>query len=495
MKNLFVLLLIFFTLTAFQNPDQLAKKEFEQIQTLVNEAKELPPEQAINKLNKAISLLNLLEKKYSTTNIAAKIRSGEQIKGISLNSIRESIIKFYQKPFIVFEDVSTNDVIFSADGSKIYAYGFWIDEKIFQADGKLIDATVNKGIRSLNIDSSGKNINPKEYKTSLLNGRFSSDGTRFIIQRYGADSYTIEIWDVINEKIDKVVELDFEENYMRRPIISPDGKKVLFGENRMSAGLKSDEYNNVTVTLWDLETKEKLQEFGKYTESALGVFSPDGSRVITFSGYFRKRDIAHMWDAKTGALLAIFKQEDMIPRIKFSPDGTKLITISYNGTVRLWNVATGELIKSFEEEQEEEVVWPRKKRLFQVDAIFSPDGEKILKLFQHTPDKLYDIKTGELIATFDGLKEKNLNGEKEGFKQAVFSPNASKVFIISNQFAFLWDVATGKKIIEYIGVVEKLPHPVIRFSPDGTKILIAALDNMNGKPSLFIYGVPTNLTK
>ncbi|MCW5803242.1 MAG: protein kinase [Deltaproteobacteria bacterium] len=76
---------------------------------------------------------------------------------------------------------------------------------------------------------------------------------------------------------------------------------------------------------------------GNYMPSRIAV-SPDGSRI---AGAMRDRTV-RMWDAATGSVLKILRgHSDLTMDVAFSPDGTMLASSAYDKTVRVWELATG----------------------------------------------------------------------------------------------------------------------------------------------------------
>jgi WD40 repeat protein len=91
-------------------------------------------------------------------------------------------------------------------------------------------------------------------------------------------------------------------------------------------------------------TSPQLALKGHEKEVEFASISPDGRRVVTAS----EDHTARIWDAKTGAVLAVLKghQEGLLFAY-FSPDGKMVLTRANDNTVRLWNAFTGKEIASF----------------------------------------------------------------------------------------------------------------------------------------------------
>jgi WD40 repeat protein len=128
-------------------------------------------------------------------------------------------------------------------------------------------------------------------------------------------------------------------------------------------------------------------------------FSPDGTELLSYSS--GEQDLC-LWNVKSGRLLwkrpISFIQKSSehyaLNAIAWSPDQKFIATGSNNGTLQLWDAATGKFL------------WRADAHRKEVTAVgFSPDGQTIAStaLDDKTgPVKLIRTADGEIIKTLDG---------------------------------------------------------------------------------------------
>ena len=177
------------------------------------------------------------------------------------------------------------------------------------------------------------------------------------------------------------------------------------------------------------------------------TFSPDGSTLASVG----EGGTIRLWEVATGRLIKTLTGHiGGIEGIYFSPHRDTLASSGMDGTVRLWDTATG-----------------RHKRLTghteQVFGMaFSPDGN-MLACGSWTDIYLWDVATGRLI--------KALNGHTAGVTNVAFSPDGGTLASgggWDDRTVRLWDVATGvnrKTLTGHWGGVTS-----IAFSPDGDMV-------------------------
>ncbi len=113
---------------------------------------------------------------------------------------------------------------------------------------------------------------------------------------------------------------------------SPDGRRVVTAE--------SD--GRVRVWAWEPDRLREETAYRHVAGETGASFSPDGRQVASVGSDAR----AVLWDALTGQPVAPPLHHDTPLRLgqaTFSPAGDRLLTLSFNNTVRIWDVPTGRL--------------------------------------------------------------------------------------------------------------------------------------------------------
>jgi WD40 repeat protein len=78
----------------------------------------------------------------------------------------------------------------------------------------------------------------------------------------------------------------------------------------------------------------------------------------------------------------------IVNRLAFSSDGAQLLSGGYYGTLKLWDIASLKLLRSFPEDGEVEAL------------AFSPDGQRIASGGHSRKITIWDTKTGRLLRQY-----------------------------------------------------------------------------------------------
>ena len=146
-----------------------------------------------------------------------------------------------------------------------------------------------------------------------------------------------------------------------------------------------------------------------------------------------------------------------------SPDGETLSGSNFDGTIHLWDTATGAEKDVFISE-------------FNIGSgavlTFSPDGTLLASGSERSRVNLWDVATGEVKFVFEHVGAHTISSISFSPDGTTLASCAAGRFGISSAFIYLWDVETGEKKSEI--EVPELPT-CSTFSPDGTTLAIGTL--------------------
>jgi WD40 repeat protein/uncharacterized caspase-like protein len=177
------------------------------------------------------------------------------------------------------------------------------------------------------------------------------------------------------------------------------------------------------------------------------AFSPDGRLIATGSA----DNTIKLWDAATGnQLRSVEGHTGPVNSVAFSPDGNVIASGSWDKTIKLWDVATGNQVRSLE------------GHTGYVNSVaFSPDGNVIASGSGDKTIKLWDAATGKQLRSVEGH-----TGE---VNSVAFSPDGKWIASGSQDKTIkLWDAATGKQLRSLEGYTGGVNS--VTFSPDGKVI-------------------------
>ena len=183
------------------------------------------------------------------------------------------------------------------------------------------------------------------------------------------------------------------------------------------------------------------------------AFSPGGQYLAIASGIG-----VWIYEVTTSRALMLIPTASSVSSVSFSPDGAILASGAWNGTVKLWDVATGEPIATLQGHE---------GRVSSVS--FSPDGATLASGAGDDTVKLWDVASREIIAT--------LQGQASGVTSVSFSPDGATLASASwNGTVELWDVASREIVATLQGQATEVLS--VSFSPDGTTLASASWDGM-----------------
>jgi WD40 repeat protein len=164
----------------------------------------------------------------------------------------------------------------------------------------------------------------------------------------------------------------------------------------------------------------RLAEQAQLTSTAgrtwSAAFSPDGRQIVTTDDR-----AAQVWDARTYRRMFVLFHGDTVYQALYSPDGAQIVTIGGDGAVKIWDAATGALVRESRHDG---------ARLRYFIAALSPDG-RIVAAIDTKGDvaHVWDAITGILVAEIrnDGLGSPGIAFSADGHWLATTGGNDVRV--------------------------------------------------------------------
>ncbi len=222
---------------------------------------------------------------------------------------------------------------------------------------------------------------------------------------------------------------------------SPDSKKL--------AALKDDG----ELTIWNLQSQEKICTLSHSNMGTHCVFSPDGKKVLC--GYrgadqspseqgstlvlwdIQKRRIIQEWNAHAKVQVTVADNKKALENdvlcCDFSPDGKKIITGGGDFRIQVWDISR--------QNPEAELTGHRS---MVNSCSYSPDGKYILSGS--------DDKTLILWNSQDGSKEKVYLGHSDAVSSSCFSSDGKQIVSGSDDnLVILWETQSARILKKFSG--------------------------------------------
>jgi WD40 repeat protein len=228
--------------------------------------------------------------------------------------------------------------------------------------------------------------------------------------------------------------------------------------------LASISYMDNTIRLWAVGSGANLLTIpysAEKTTHADGVhFSLDDRYVLMT--YTQSSEI-YVWDAQTGDLVTVFEGgTSSVSTIDFLPDGEMVLTVNHNpkfkfggldSAARLWNMTTGDEIRTFDHGTEGVI-----------GAYFSADDTQVITVGQHSV-RVWDAQSGDQL--------RDIETEFLNRAPVLLTPDKTQVIAAADGGSIqAIDLASGEVIRELTGTQPWTGDKVMVFtdmaiSPDG----------------------------
>jgi WD40 repeat protein len=151
--------------------------------------------------------------------------------------------------------------------------------------------------------------------------------------------------------------------------------------------------------------------------------------------------------------------------VAFSPDGRYLASAGTDRTATLWEVETGQRVRTFAAQPGAVIALG-----------FAPDGHVLLSASKTTL-KAWDVVTGQEAWTFSltSSREVSLNGLGTSSGVAAFTTDGKRLATAPGDGTVkVWDARSGQQTLSLVAPASRVLS--LAFSPDGSRLAAAGLE-------------------
>ena len=316
----------------------------------------------------------------------------------------------------------------------------------FSPDGSLVFSGHNDGTLAFWEISTGQKIRTIKGHATWIHSVAFAPHSRLALS--GSDDMTVRIWEVSTGQLFRTLKGLFQGrvNLAHTTIsFSPDARLVLLSGLNMEIRKVSTDR-----AIWRIMGDWRVQVVS-------AAFSPDGRFLSTGDNW----GTLTLWEVSSGRIIRTLKSSTSskrkINKIAFSPDSGFILSCNTDGYMALWEVSTGREIRTF-----------KKHSQIVQSLVYSPDGRFALTGHHNGSLALWEISSGRVVRTFEGHGDKILS--------VAYSPDGRYALFGGGDTTLkLWNTATGQHIRTYRGHEDDVTS--VAFSPDGRLALSGSNDN------------------
>jgi WD40 repeat protein/Flp pilus assembly protein TadD len=331
----------------------------------------------------------------------------------------------------------------------------------------------------------------------------------------GSDDHTLRIWDLDAEPgvrnlmgagvvafspdgrqlgtltlLGRVHFTDLEQPAQQGPVLGGHwGEVVRLLPSRDRRYLATLGSTDGTARLWDATNgKSLLVVHDKVTQVLLALALDPACKYLATAGTGPR---IRVWDAtpapdgkeRVKPLREWRSPAPMVFGLAFSPDGRLLASADTDGVMRLWDVATGRLVR--ECHGHEGMLWT---------VAFHPDGKEVASAGADRKVIIWEVATGKQVRV--------LHGFPQAVVKVAYSPDGERLATLASEIQRLfaarenapgevkvWDARTGEELFADRGLA-RAPWE-LAFSPDGRRLAVSSQGTVWEKDVRLFEGAET----
>jgi WD40 repeat protein len=275
---------------------------------------------------------------------------------------------------------------------------------------------------------------PQEYDLSKLSKKLLSKIYEMIKCIISVGGNGIQIWDIENKQL-----IDYNAS---------GGMSYTSNNNRIALTK-----NRIDIEIWNLETKELIHVLKGHTDNIQSMcYSPNAKYIVSGS-----RDChIKIWDTETGKLMHNLYHNEWIYSVCYSPNN-KQIASGSRDSILINNAETGQLIYKFIHNDT-------------IDSVcYSPDNKQLASGNYKGSIKIWDMETGQLIRI--------LHGHTHVINSICYSSDNKQIASGSGDHSIkIWNAETGQLIHTLNGHTRSIYNSIC-YSLDNKQIASGSCDH------------------
>jgi WD40 repeat protein len=233
---------------------------------------------------------------------------------------------------------------------------------------------------------------------------------------------------------------------------SPDG-------NTLALGYVFDGVDFLDAGTWEIRDSIQIKADGTIEEIE---YSPDGKLLaIATSRGDDEKNVIELWNMNLMKhIKSLESNAGWVDAISFSPDGKLIASGNETGSFYLWDVGTGERLRTIND-----ATW--EAGIHATSVAFSPDGQKIAIAYRGEPQgiEIWDLESESVL----------LLGEfPDWIYDLEFTPDGKYLAASTENYVKVFEVGSGDLVYDLMPGGGSLPD--IAISPDGTLLATGGFD-------------------
>ncbi|KAF5343412.1 hypothetical protein D9757_015390 [Collybiopsis confluens] len=383
------------------------------------------------------------------------IHVGSTVESVAVSPNGQQVVSGSYDQTVRIWNVQTGQQI----GDPLHGHTGWVSSVAFSPDGQqVVSGSHDQTVRIWNVQTGQQIGDPLHGHTNLVTSvAFSPDGQQVVSGSW-----------ITHENLecpDRTADwrsTPWPHNGGHIMAFSPDGQQVVAGsaDETVRIGMsRQDSRLEIHSMATPAESPHRNLECPDRTADWRSTpwphgwvtsvaFSPDGQQVV--SGSYD--ETVRIWNVQTGQKSGdpLHGHTSRVTSVAFPPDGQQVVSGSHDQTVRIWNVQTGQQIGDpLHRHTSQNLECPDRTADWDplyghtsvvTSVAFSCDGQQVVSGSADQTVRIWNVKTGQQIGD-------PLYGHTSMVTSVAFSPDGQQVVSGSaDETVVIWNVQTGQQI-------------------------------------------------